>query len=123
MATGTYDVTQDQNVKVEGAAIKNSTATAAAGAATLNAYAGKVTSEALTTAQNATYTLTITNSSIAATDLVVASIANGTNTQGTPIISRITPAAGSLVILVKNMHDAAQALNGTIVVTFVALRA
>lgn len=123
MATGTSDVTQDQNVKVEGFAIKNSTATAAAGAATLNAYAGKVTSESLTTAQNATYTLTITDSFIAATDLVTASLANGTNTQGTPVIVRITPAAGSLVILVKNMHDAAQALNGTIIVTFISLRA
>jgi hypothetical protein len=97
--------------------------TATAGAATLNAYAGKVTSEAITTAQNATYTLTVTDSFIAATDLCFGSIANGTNTQGTPMIVRMTPAAGSLVILVKNMHDSAQALNGTIVVTYVALRA
>lgn len=123
MATGTSDLTQDQNFKVEGLTIKSSTATATAGAATLNAYAGKVTSEAITTAQNATYTLTVTDSFIAATDLCFGSIANGTNTQGTPMIVRMTPAAGSLVILVKNMHDAAQALNGTIVVTYVALRA
>lgn len=123
MATGTEGSTQDQFIKAEGLAIKNTTGTAAAGAVTLSRYAGVVTSEALTTAQNATYTLTITNTTTAATDLVFASIANGTNTQGTPIITRITPAAGSLVILVKNMHDAAQALNGTIVVTFMALRA
>lgn len=123
MATGTQDDTQDQFVKLEGLAIKNTTGTAAAGAVTLSRYAGVITSEALTTAQNATYTLTITNTTTAATDLVFASIANGTNTQGTPIITRITPAAGSIVILVKNMHDAAQALNGTIVITFVALRA
>lgn len=123
MATGTQDVTQDQNFKVEGLTIKSSTGTAAAGAVTLNAYSGVVTSEALTTAQNASYTLTITNSFIAATDLVFASLKNGTNTQGTPVIVRVTPAAGSLVIIVKNMHDSAQALNGTIVITFVALRA
>lgn len=103
--------------------MRNGTATAAAGAATLNAESGVVTSEALTTAQNATYTLTITNSKILATDMVLCSLANGTNTQGTPVIVRVTPANGSLVILVKNMHDAAQALNGTIKITFAALKA
>ena len=94
------------------------TATATAGAATLNNRFGKITTESLTTAQNAIYTLTITNSAIAADDLAFASVANGTNTQGTPQIVRVTPAAGSLVITVKNAHDTAQALNGTLVVTF-----
>lgn len=42
------------------------TATATAGAATLNKAAGKVTTEALTTAAGANYTLTITNSTVAA---------------------------------------------------------
>jgi hypothetical protein len=99
------------------------TATAAAGAATLANRFGKITSEALTTAQNANYTLTITNTSIVATDIVFASVANGTNSQGTPIIVRVTPAAGSLVIIVRNAHDSAQALNGTLVVSFAALGA
>lgn len=99
------------------------TATATAGAATLDNRFGKITTEALTTAQNANYTLTITNASIRASDLVFASVANGTNTQGTPIIVRVTPAAGSLVIIVRNAHDSVQALNGTLVVTFAALGA
>lgn len=102
---------------------ENGTVTAAAGAATLNKMAGVVTSEALTTAQNATYTLTLTNNRIEADDLVFTSLANGTNTQGTPVVTRVTPAAGSVVILVKNMHDAAQALNGTIKVTFWVVKA
>ncbi len=96
---------------------------AVAGAATLAAIQGKVTSEALTTAQNAIYTLTLTNTSIAAADIVLASVANGTNTQGTPVITRIQPAAGSVVILVSNLHATAQALNGTIVVSFVVVKA
>lgn len=99
------------------------TATATAGAATLNNRFGKVTSEALTTAQDGVYTLTITNSAIRASDLVMASVANGTNTQGTPTITRVQPAAGSLVILVSNLHASAQALNGTIVISFAALGA
>ncbi len=96
------------------------TATATAGAATLNNRFGRVTSEALTTAQNGVYTLTITNSAVAADDIVMASVANGTNTQGTPTVTRVQPAAGSLVILISNLHASAQALNGTIVVSFAA---
>lgn len=99
------------------------TATAAAGAATLNNRFGKITSESLTTAQDAIYTLTITNSAIRASDLVMASVANGTNTQGTPVVTRVQPADGSLVVLVSNLHASAQALNGTIVVSFTAFGA
>lgn len=99
------------------------TATATAGAATLNNRFGKITTESLTTAQNGNYTLTITNSAVKAADIVMASVANGTNTQGTPIIVRVTPAAGSLEIIVRNAHDSVQAFNGTLVVTFAALGA
>lgn len=101
----------------------SATATASSGAATLNALVGKVTSEALTTAQNAFYTLTLTNSEIAAADIVLVSVGNGTNTQGTLMLGHVTPAAGSVVIQVQNKHASAQALNGTIVVSFVVLKA
>ena len=99
------------------------TATATAGAATLAAYQGKVTSEALTTAQNGIYTLTITNSLIAATDIVLVSVANGTNTQGTIMVGRVTPGASSVVVTVINKHATAEALNGTIVISFVVVKA
>lgn len=99
------------------------TATATAGAATLNNRFGVITSEALTTAQAAIYTLTITNSEIAAADVVFASVANGTNTQGTPVVQRVQPAAGSLVVTVCNQHASAQAFNGTIKISFAALGA
>lgn len=99
------------------------TATASAGAATLNAPAGKITSEALTTAQNAIYTLTLTNSEIAAADTVLVQVGDGTNTQGTPMIVRVNPAAGSVVVTVANKHATAEALNGTIVISFVVVKA
>lgn len=98
--------------------VNGGTATATAGAATLNNRFGVITSEALTTAQNLFYTLTVTNSAIAATDMVFASVANGTNTQGTPMIVRVTPAAGSLVIIVCNKHASAEALNGTLKIAY-----
>lgn len=99
------------------------TATASAGAATLNKASGKITTEALTTAQDAAYTLTLTNSTIAAADVVLASIANGTNTQGTPILARVTPGSGSVVIVVYNKHASAEALNGTLVISYAVLKA
>jgi hypothetical protein len=54
---------------------------------------------------------------------VLASVANGTNTQGSPVVTRVTPGNGTLVILVANLHASAQALNGTIVVSFAAMGA
>lgn len=103
--------------------VNGGTATATAGAATLNNRFGKITTEALTTAQDAAYTLTITNSAIAATDMVFVSVANGTNTQGTTVVTKVTAAASSLVIIVHNKHASAQALNGTLVISYASFPA
>ncbi|MDB5733346.1 MAG: hypothetical protein JWQ03_3241 [Variovorax sp.] len=97
------------------------TAAATAGAATLNKSAGVITSEALTTAAGATYTLTLTDSAIAAADQVFASVALGTATTGMPVITTVKPAAGSVVIILQNIHASA-ALNGTVKVSFAVLK-
>lgn len=97
------------------------TATATAGAATLNKMSGKITSEALTTAGLADYTLTLTNSDIAAADIVLVSVGSGTNTQGDIVCGAVKAAAGSVTIVVRNSH-ATQALNGTIVISFAVLK-
>jgi hypothetical protein len=96
------------------------TATATSGAATLNQPSGLITSEALTTAAGATYTLTITNSTVAATDIPFASVYNGTNSAGTPVIATVTPASGTLTIVVRNAHASA-AFNGTLKIAFATL--
>lgn len=96
--------------------------TAVAGAATLNKLSGKITSEALTTAGLAAYTLTLTDVKIAATDQILVSVANGTNTQGTLGVGAVTAGAGSATIVINNLH-ATQALNGTLVITFVVFKA
>lgn len=88
------------------------------GAATVNAQRGYVTSEELTTAAGAAYTLTLTNSRIAAASQVVATVEDGTNTQGIPVVGTVkVTEAGTAVIKVYNMH-ASQALNGTIIISF-----
>lgn len=92
------------------------TATASSGAATLNAYAGKITTEALTTAAAGEYTLTLTNSKIEAADLVFASVdANGS--AGTPGIGGVTVSAGQVIITVTNLHVSA-AFNAALKISF-----
>lgn len=122
MVTGTKSEWQDMKLQVEQLQPDNGTASATAGAATLNKMAGVITSEALTTAAGAVYTLTLTNSVIAAADMVFASVGDGTNTQGQPIVSNVDPAAGSVVIEVQNNH-ATEALNGTITIAFMVMKA
>jgi hypothetical protein len=97
------------------------TAAATAGAATLNKNAGVITTEALTTAAGAVYTLTLTNSAIAAADQVYAEVGNGTNTTVGPSKAGVQVNAGSVVITVRNTHASA-ALNGTLRVSFLVVK-
>lgn len=125
MATTTFknDMVVTGTFIAEGGMSQAGTATASAGAATLNGVSGKITTEALTTAQNAFYTLTLTNSSIAAADGLIVTVGNGTNTQGTPMVATATPGAGTATILIQNKHASAQALNGTLIISFLVLKA
>lgn len=93
------------------------TGAAVAGAVTINDDKGVVTSESLTTANAAAYTLTLTNSFITAASVISVSVGNGTNTTGGSTLATVTPGAGSATIVIYNRSGAA-ALNGTITVAF-----
>jgi hypothetical protein len=97
------------------------TASATAGAATLNKMAGVITSESLTTTAGSDYTLTLTNSDIAAADQVFASVQLGTSTTGEPAVTSVTPSAGQVVILVRNIAASA-VFNGTIKISFLVVK-
>lgn len=91
---------------------------ATAGAATGAAQRGYVTTEALTTAAGAAYTLTLTNPHILANSVILPSVANGTNTQGIVVPGRAkVTAAGTAEIVIQNLH-ASQALNGTLEISY-----
>jgi len=92
------------------------TVTEAANAATLNVIMGRIVSAAQVTAAGATYTVTLTNSTVLAASSVQAAVFSLTNTTPGLVIQSITPAAGSVVIIVRNNGTAA--LNGTIVIPF-----
>lgn len=103
-----------------GVVMPRASGTATTGAVTVTGKSGKITTEALTTAAGAAYTLTMTNTDIAAADIVLASVAFDTCTTGVPMVSRVTPAAGSCVIVVTNEATAA-AFNGTLVISYVVI--
>jgi hypothetical protein len=98
--------------------LDKATATTTAGAATVNKQSGVLTTPALTTASGAAYTITLTNSEIKTTSVILCQIMGGSNT--TPGITIIaTPLAGSATILLENSGVAAAALNGTVILGFV----
>lgn len=110
-------------LSMQGRASEVGTATSAAGAVTLADLIGIVTTEGLTTAQNALYTLTITNSRVAAADHVMVTIGNGTNTGGTPTLHTVTVTANTITIIVSNQHASAVAFNGTLKFYFEVIKA
>jgi hypothetical protein len=120
----TYDGRDRNFIKgITGLATEVGTGTTSSAAVTINDYAGLITTEALTTAQNAIYAITLTNSKIAAGDLVFASVYDGTNTQGTPMIGKVEPGASTCTIEVINKHATAEAFNGTVKVSFFVVKA
>lgn len=96
--------------------VDNSTATSTAGAATVNTQTGVITTEALTTAVDASYTMTLTNSLITANSIVLPTISKGTATQGNLVPGFVTPAAGSAVMIFTNVGSTL--LNGTVKIGF-----
>lgn len=97
------------------------TATATSGSATVNTLAGLITTESLTTAAGAVYTLTVNNNKISSSDLIFVSVNNGSNTGGSPTLTTVSPANGSFVVKIQNIHATA-AFNGTLVVSFFVVK-
>jgi hypothetical protein len=98
------------------------TGTASGNTGTINTRGGKLTTASLTTAAGSSQTVTINSTAIAAADLVLVSLANGTNTQGTVTQGLVTTASGSVSVEIRNTHASA-AFNGTVVVTFMVFKA
>lgn len=110
-------------MEMEGIASEEGTGTCSSAAVTINDYFGLITTEALTTAQDAIATVTLTNSKVAAGDMVFWSVSNGTNTQGTPVMGLCTVTASTVVFKIINKHATAEALNGTLKISFMVVKA
>ena len=97
------------------------TATASAGAATLNKSSGIITTEALTTAAGSDYTLTLTNSTIAAGDLALVSV-DSNSSAGLPLAYSAKTTANTLTVIVRNIHATA-AFNAALKIGFAIFKA
>jgi len=94
-------------------------ATSAATGVTVNALCGQITTVALTTAAAAEETFTVTNSKVAATDVVAVSTTY--DGAGTPMVSVRAVGAGSFKVVITNLHASA-ALDAALVVNFCVIK-
>jgi len=97
-----------------------STGATTTGAASSIQGSGVITTPSLTLAHGAVQTLTLTNAKCTANSVVLASIGGGTNTTVPVRLQTITPAAGSVAIVIGNDHASA-ALNGTLTIAYAIL--
>lgn len=95
------------------------TATGTSNASTLANHCGVITTESATTAAGATFLETITNTAVAATDICFARV--NTAGTGTPAVTKVTEGAGTLAILIQNVHASA-AFNNTLSIGFACWR-
>lgn len=95
------------------------TATSSSGAATITGKCAVITTESLTTAQNAFFTLTVTATGLVSSGVpILCTIGNGTNSAGTPMLVTCTRTdANTVTISIQNKHASAVALNGTLIVS------
>lgn len=95
-------------------------ATMSSNAATLNQIAGKVTSEALTTAAGSAQALVLTNTLVEATDVVIATLMGGTSATGSAELKAVAT-ANTITFTLTNRHASA-AFNGTFIIGFLVIK-
>jgi len=120
---GQITVKNGGKLRLEGGAaleVESGAVTLSSNAGTLSKLAGKITTESLSTAAGAAATLTITNTKVAAGDIILLTRNGGTSANGTPVM-RAVPGAGSFVITLDNKHASA-AFNGTFIIGFLVIK-
>lgn len=125
LARSTYDILDRLGARAgnaaAGAAVTQ--ATNRTTGVTINALSGVITTNNASLAAEAAAVFTVTNSTIFADDVILVSIASGSNGGNTKVTVN-TVAAGSFVIQVANDNAAAgTAETGAILINFLVLRA
>jgi len=91
----------------------------------INNDAASVITQSLTTAAGTNVTITINSPQINSSSIVLATIQNGSNNAGTPVLQLVTASGssqgvGSVAFLIANTH-ATNAFNGSLEINFVVL--
>ena len=119
----TLTIEDSGKLRLDGSAaleVETGAVTLSSNAGTLSQLAGKITTEALTTAAGAAETLTITNTLVAATDIILVTRNGGTSDEGTPEFT-VNPGSGSFTIVLENRHAGA-AFDGTFIFGFLVIK-
>lgn len=96
-------------------------ATSSSTGVTLNKVCGQITTVALTTAAAAEEVFTVTNSKVAATDVIALCIGTYAG-NGTPIANVKNVQAGQFDVVITNLH-ASSALNAALLLNFAVIKA
>lgn len=121
MPTGEFGVNdQFRNMQVNVTTLGSEfgTGTASAGAVTLAAYAGKITTNTSSAAADAAYTLTITNSKVVAADMAFVSVTLSSGTAAAYAVKDVLCGAGTLTIQIVNTHASTAWTNAVFIVSF-----
>jgi len=86
----------------------------------VNAPTVVLTTQGATAAANATNSFTVTNSAVAATDLVLISILDYAGTTGKPVVTLDAKGTGTFNVVITNV-DSTNALNGALTLAIVVL--
>jgi hypothetical protein len=97
------------------------TGTCVSNAVTINKMAGVITTEALTTAGGASQAIVLTDSVIAVGDIILVTLAAGTNTVKNITLQAVATASTGTITIFNN--TAATALNGTLIINFLVIKA
>lgn len=89
---------------------------------TLNTLSGQITTINTSLAAEASAVFTVTNSKVAATDVIVLNIASGTVALNTDVLVSAVAAGSFAITVVNNNVAAGTAETGAIVINFVVLR-
>lgn len=93
------------------------------GIITMNDLAGKITTVADGAAADATYTITVTNSEVAAADMAFVSVTLSSGTAANFAVKDVLCGAGTLTIVIQNSHNTAAWSNAVFVVSFFVVKA
>jgi hypothetical protein len=122
--------TTNENIRANGASSTIGFSTGAGGTVTqatnkttgvtLNKTCGQITMNAAALAANAVVQMTLTNSLIAATDVILANVSSGFAATGSYAVQCESHAAGSVAFSVRNVT--AGSLSEAIVINFIVLK-
>lgn len=113
----TGSVIQDSGVPLPGGGSYGVATADINGMATLNTFLGRVTTQPLTVGPGGIYTLMLDNNLIDSTSIVLASVAQGTNTTEGIVVTRVSPGDGVVDVVILNLNFST-AWNGSLIIGF-----